>query len=167
MRRNRREAGITLVEVILFSAISAGILLWASRWFSAPARLQGGLQAVLDEQQAFRAIDVWVNDLKEVIPGSVTVESAGEGGGLSLDVSAGTTTLRVRYRFEPGADGQGSLKRVTTESTIEVVTHVLAPDAEHPLFRRDTDVKIVMLDLRKAISPLKTLRLVRRVALPD
>ena len=168
--------GVTLVELILFGSLSAAMLLWLASWLAKPARIQQKLLAVMDEQRALRGTDAWVNDFKQMLPGTLILGPESEGRTLTLSMAGDTlpdgsppgVPVSVQYSFEPyeGKPG-GALYRTAGGTRAVVLNDVLGPETSTPLFRRDPELPIVTIDLRVKTSGGVPLRVVRRAAIPD
>lgn len=168
---NRR--GLSLFELILFSSVSVALLLWLGPWLAKPARIQQKMLAVLDERKALRATDTLVNDLKQVVPGSLTLDNSTPDKWLAFEIAGDETPpgelpgppMSVTYSYR--ADPQSSLYRTIDGSTTVVLSNLLPPDPAAPVFRVDPVLRILTMDFRLPDTKGSALRVVRRVALPN
>lgn len=170
------ERGVTLLEILIFSSVGVGLLLWMGQWFAKPTRIQQKMQATFEERQALRATDSLVNDLKQVTPGSVVLENARPDSPLAFHVTGFPSALGefpsagipVRYVFEPNVLGsEGILYRTEGGTTTVVLKNLILPDETVPLFQQDLKWRILTIQMRMKVTKGTAIRVVRRVALPN
>lgn len=162
MLSNRR--GITLVEILLFSSISIGLSFWLVPWLSKPSRIQQKMQATLEQQKALRATDIFVNDIKQTLPGQLTFDPAGQS--LTLEI-AGESPLQVRYIYQASPGPQDGLYRIANGSSTVLLSGLVTSASSAPLFRYDSELRILTLDVLLKMVSGPPLRVVRRVALAN
>lgn len=162
---NRR--GATLLEVLLFSTISVGILLWVTPWLSTPGRLEKKLQATFDERKVLRATDLLLNDVKQIIPGSFQL-AEGDGSSVRFQVVGEFQSEQVAYEFQrqPGHT-EGDLFRVVEGTATIVLSRLLPPEVDRPIFAYDSKLRLLVLDIRMKQPSGPPLRAVRYAALPN
>ncbi len=173
---SRRNSGISIIEVVLFGSLAAGLFLWIAPWIAKPTIIQQKLLAALDERKALRATDALINDLKRMMPGSLNTEFLPHEGPLTFLISAETTEMGelpsapsgVSYVYQLAKSGEtGALYRVTTTTPAVILDGLLVSEPTSPLFHYDPELKIVTIDLRWKQPERPILRVVRRVSLPN
>jgi len=154
------------------------VLLWIGPWLARPLKIQENVLATEREQKALRATDWLVNDLKQVIPGSLPVEPKEPGADSTLELQRASDArpageppwpaVTVRYSLPGGMAGKGiSLYRVVDGSSTLIASDLLAPDPAEPWWRLDPKLKLVIITLRFQSPDGRPLRVVRHVALPN
>ena len=168
--------GITLIEILLFSSLSVAVFFWLAFWLPKPVKVQQKLQSTLAEQKALRATDAWVNDVKQMIPGSLSLDSSTGYGPLSFQIAGAAAPsgdppgppVPVLYSYQPEDSGPGgSLYRTVDGTSTVILSGLLAPDPSSPLFQNDPVLRILTVDLRLKGANGPVLRVVRRAALPN
>jgi hypothetical protein len=166
MLRSRR--GVTLVELLLASSLTIIMGFWVATWLSKPARIQQKFVAILDEQKALRATDTWMNDMKQMIPGSLSLDSGAGAGPLAIQIAGEGAPVQVRYTFQPESSGSGgSLVRTVGGTATVILSGLATPEASLPLFRIEPRLRILTLDLRLKTAKSSDVRVVRRASMPN
>jgi type II secretory pathway component PulJ len=170
--RSLNPRGVTLMEVIVFGALSAVILLGIAQWLNRPALLGRLAQVADDQRDAQRAIDRLVSDIKEADPTTVNWSVAVSTAPLVLAKPQFDAQRQeyqaphvIVYYFEPAAGGLGALMRLDGEHAEKVLSPIEAPTAEQPLFQKDPHLPLVTVSVQYRPVGRRPLRLVRRVSL--
>jgi prepilin-type N-terminal cleavage/methylation domain-containing protein len=165
--------GLTLIEVMISSMIVAMIALASVRLLKIPFILQGWISQSGVEAQAHPALDRMVKDLKEGIPNSVHWTESATPAALRFgkarlvkNSSQKTDILEVGYIFgATESSGEGVLYRVEGGSPTVVLSHILPPSPDQPLFTLDPELHIITVSLRMRPPGRPEERFVRRVAM--
>ena len=163
--------GFTLLEVLIFGAISAFALYSVAQLLIKPTQMQRILTASETPREAAHAMDLLVNDLKEAAPGSVQWEVLTSTTPLifaqsRLNPDTGIfEPFPLAYGYEGPEDGPGAFVRVEGSTRTVVLQPIDPPSVAAPLFQYDPALHVVMVDIRYHAADRPPLRLVRRVAL--
>jgi len=159
---NYRRGGFSLIEVLIFGSISCFAIYCVAQLLIKPYQMQKTLDASEAPREANRALDTFVNDLKEAAPGSIPWQVLGSTSPLTFAKSQANP---ITYGYEGPGNGPGALARVEGSSETVVLEPIDAPSAAAPLFQYDPSLHIVMIDVRYHPAGKPPIRLVRRVAL--
>ncbi len=172
----RYQRGVTLIEILLFGSISATLLLWLSSWLTKPTLIQQQMLATFEEREALRLTDALVNDLKQMIPGTLRLESSTGQGPLTFQIAGPATPpgespgtpVTIRYSYEPPTPGlSGSWTRIVDGTPTVVLNGLEPPMPMEPMIQQDPALRIITMSLRLKMMNGKPLRVVRRVAVPN
>jgi len=168
----RGVSGVTLIEVLLFSTITAVVLLAFSYFLNKPSVLQHAVETSDEERDAMRALDRLVMDVKEADPSTLSWDVLAATAPLvfsrpkfDLATHQYETPVITAYYFNPVTDTEGSLMRVEDGTATLVLSHVETPTQDQPLFQINSELHILMVNLRFHPPGHSVLRVVRRIGL--
>jgi len=163
--------GFSLLEALIFGALSCFALYCVSQLLIKPAQMQRTLNASEAPHEAVHALDILVNDLKSAAPGSIQWDTQSSTSPLVFAQSRFNPDTKkfdpvvMAYGYEGTESGPGRLMRVESDTTTMILQPIDPPTAATPLFFYDSALHVIMVDIRYHPAGKATMRLVRRVAL--
>jgi hypothetical protein len=166
-----RPGGFTLLEVLIFGAITCLALFCITPLLTKTFQMQQRMTSGEIPPEAAHAMDLFVNDVKEAVPGSTawdvltsTMPLTFSKGRLTPDSGKYEATL-LTYGYEGPEKGPGAFVRVEGSSSTILLSSIDAPTEAAPIFQYDPSLHLIMIDIRYHAVGKPPIRLVRRVAL--
>ena len=163
--------GFSLVEALIFGAISCFALVCVAQWLAKPYLMQQTLTASEEPREATLAMDRLVNDLKEAAPGSMRWDLQSSTAPLVFAKSwinpdtKQVVPYALMYGYEGPVSGPGQLVRLEASTSTIILEPIDPPTPQAPLFVYDPAVHVVTVDIRYHRAGKAAMRLVRRVSL--
>src|ERR1019366_3341157 len=118
-----RRSGFTLLEVVIFGTISCVVIFCMAQFLTKPYQMQHLLSSSETPPEAAHAMDLFVNDLKEAVPGSTQWEVLTSTMPLAFSKTRENSDTGkyepylVGYGYEGPEKGPGTLVRVEDSSS--------------------------------------------------
>ncbi len=167
-----REAGVTLLELVIFSGIATVVLLGVVSFLNKPAVLQRLVTASDAERDASKALDHVAMELRQADPASYNWDVESSTAPLVITKSTfdmeshvSSETVKVAYFYQPINETFGSLMRLDQSSPTPttVLTPIDTPTEADPLFQIDPLLHVLMVSVAYHPFGMAPKRMVRRV----
>jgi len=174
-----KEAGVTLIELIIFGSIAAVLGMLFSQYLIKPGQMTAQLIHSNASQPGLRACDQFVTDLREADPVSIPWNTLSPNGTHYTEISfakqaydpatgAPLAPENIQYLYQPSTLISGSLVRIDNGTTTVILANVDAPNANAPLVQ-ESDAgsaagKMIQIMLLYQPPNCPVYRLIRKVA---